>query len=119
MTRRPVVNRDELFFMADKMAAEGKQVTALALLASLGGGSLTTIYKYLEEWESTRKSKSSFAQRRSAANIPQTAGAELWRELKSEVDQLRTEVTELRGYVQSLREHNADLLAILASDRKP
>jgi hypothetical protein len=119
MPRRSVISRDELFFVADRMVAEGKQVTALAILASLGGGSLTTIYKYLEEWESGRQSKSSLEQHRSSPHTSQPTGVEMWRELKLEVDQLRTEVTELKGYVQSLREQNADLLGILASQKQP
>lgn len=54
MARRPVVDREELFEAASRLESEGKPVTALALLEALGGGSLTTIYKYLAEWEASR-----------------------------------------------------------------
>ena len=54
MARKAVIERDELIETANRMAAEGKQVTALSLLEALGGGSLTTIYKYLAEWEAAR-----------------------------------------------------------------
>lgn len=54
MARRAVIDRDELIETANTMAAEGRPVTALALLEALGGGSLTTIYKYLSEWEAAR-----------------------------------------------------------------
>jgi len=51
MARRPALERDEVFDAANTMAAEGKDVTATALLDALGGGSLRTIYKYLGEWQ--------------------------------------------------------------------
>lgn len=52
--RGPAVDRDELFEVADRMIADGKDVTALALHAELGRGSLTTIYKLLDEWKRLR-----------------------------------------------------------------
>ncbi len=54
MARRPVVDREELFEAANRLAAEGREVTALTLLNALGGGSLTTIYKHLSAWEAQR-----------------------------------------------------------------
>lgn len=54
MARRAVVERDELMETANRLAAEGKPVTALSLKEALGGGSFNTIYKYLGEWESSR-----------------------------------------------------------------
>jgi chromosome segregation ATPase len=55
MGRKALHTREEVFAAADQLAAEGRDVTASALLASLGGGSLTTIYKHLEAWETSRK----------------------------------------------------------------
>lgn len=52
--RGPAVDRDELFEVADRMIADGKDVTALTLHAELGRGSLTTIYKLLDEWKKLR-----------------------------------------------------------------
>lgn len=54
-TRRPPIDPEEVFRSADAMVQEGKQVTALAILDALGGGSLRTIYKHLTEWEKNRK----------------------------------------------------------------
>ena len=48
MARRQPIAPDELFETANRLKAEGKEVTALALLDALGGGSLSTIYKHLE-----------------------------------------------------------------------
>ncbi len=58
MTRRAGLTEQDVFDAASQLEAMGKQVTALKVLAMLGGGSLTTIYRYLEDWESTRKEQS-------------------------------------------------------------
>lgn len=55
MGRKALHTREEVFAAADQLAANGRDVTASALLATLGGGSLTTIYKHLEAWEASRK----------------------------------------------------------------
>ncbi|HEY9869422.1 MAG TPA: DNA-binding protein [Candidatus Obscuribacterales bacterium] len=84
MARRAVIDREELFEAADRMAGAGKDVTALALLNALGGGSLTTIYKYLAEWEAGRPKA---PQASGSAEIPdavQTAFASAWRVAASE-----------------------------------
>lgn len=57
MGRKALHTQDEVFAAADRMAAAGEDVTASALLATLGGGSLTTIYKHLEAWEAAHKDK--------------------------------------------------------------
>lgn len=54
MARRAVVQQEEVFDAAEKLAADGKEVSALAVLSALGGGSLTTIYKHLSAWEASR-----------------------------------------------------------------
>lgn len=54
MARRRAIEADELFETANRLQAEGKEVTATGLLDALGGGSLRTIYKYLEDWQRRR-----------------------------------------------------------------
>lgn len=54
MARRQAIAADELFETANRLKAEGKEVTALALLDALGGGSLSTIYKHLEVWQASK-----------------------------------------------------------------
>lgn len=54
MARRRAIEADELFETANRLKAEGKEVTAVALLDALGGGSLRTIYKHLEVWQASR-----------------------------------------------------------------
>ena len=54
MARRRAIEADELCETANRLKAEGKDVTAVALLDALGGGSLRTIYKHLEVWQQSR-----------------------------------------------------------------
>jgi chromosome segregation ATPase len=54
MARRQAIDPEELFETANRLQAEGKEVTATALLDALGGGSLRTIYKYLDMWKDKR-----------------------------------------------------------------
>ena len=51
MARRRAIEPEELFETANRLKAEGKEVSATALLDALGGGSLRTIYKLLEQWD--------------------------------------------------------------------
>lgn len=54
MARRRAIEADELFETANRLQADGKEVSATALLDALGGGSLRTIYKLLEAWQQRR-----------------------------------------------------------------
>ena len=54
MARGPNINQDELFEAANRLEAEGKEVTAQALLTALGRGSYTTVYKHLDAWKASR-----------------------------------------------------------------
>lgn len=54
MARRPGVTQEEVFVAAEQLAGDRKEVSALAVLDALGGGSLTTIYKHLNAWEASR-----------------------------------------------------------------
>ena len=68
MTRRDVLTEKEVFDAANQLEAMGKQVTALKILSMLGGGSLTTIYKYLDSWESAKRERQANA---TSNEIPQ------------------------------------------------
>jgi DNA repair exonuclease SbcCD ATPase subunit len=54
MARRRAVEADEFFETANRLTAEDKEVTATTMLDALGGGSLRTIYKHLDEWKRRR-----------------------------------------------------------------
>lgn len=79
MVRRAVIDRQELFRAANAMADEGKDVTALALLDKLGGGSLTTIYKYLSEWEVERPATAPAEDQNKVPDQVQNAFMNTWR----------------------------------------
>jgi hypothetical protein len=51
---RKMIEREELFQAAESLSDQGKEVTAIALRHLLGRGSLTTVYKYLADWEASR-----------------------------------------------------------------
>ncbi|HEY9871516.1 MAG TPA: DNA-binding protein [Candidatus Obscuribacterales bacterium] len=94
MPRRAVIDREELFKTANALATEGKDVTALALLNALGGGRLTTIYKYLAEWEASQPKTTQAA---GSAEIPepvQAAFASAWRAAATEAAKETTAVKE-------------------------
>lgn len=55
MGRKAMHTAAEVFEVADRMAANGQEVTPTALLQALGGGSLTTIYKHLDAWQTSKK----------------------------------------------------------------
>ena len=55
MGRKALHTQEQVFAAADQLVTDGQDVTASGLLAALGGGSLTTIYKHLEAWETNRK----------------------------------------------------------------
>lgn len=77
--RGPALDREELFETADRMVADGKDVTALSLHTELGRGSLTTIYKLLDEWKRLRPAP---AKRSDNAEVPESVKAALlstWR----------------------------------------
>lgn len=55
MGRKALHTQEQVFEVADRMAAGGQEVTPTALLQALGGGSLTTIYKHLDAWQTSKK----------------------------------------------------------------
>lgn len=56
MGRKAAHTKEQVFQAADRLAASGQEVTATLLRDELGGGSLTTIYKHLDEWSASKKS---------------------------------------------------------------
>ena len=54
MARNIPIDRDEVIETANRLEAEGKEVTALTMLSALGRGSLTTIYKHLDAWRESK-----------------------------------------------------------------
>lgn len=93
MARRRAIEPDELFETANRLQAEGKEVTAVALLDALGGGSLRTIYKHLETWQAQRPQ----VVKKEPAEIPpavQGGFANAWRLATAEADRQAQEVKD-------------------------
>ena len=78
MARTVGIDRDEVFETANRLEAEGKEVTALSMLAALGRGSLTTIYKYLDAWKESKPVKNPIVQVEQPEPV-KTAFATAWR----------------------------------------
>jgi hypothetical protein len=78
MARNVGIDREEVFETANRLEAEGKEVTALSMLAALGRGSLTTIYKYLDAWKSQKPVKTPSVQAEPPEQV-KTAFATAWR----------------------------------------
>lgn len=93
MARGPVIAEDELFEVANRLEAEGKEVTALALLEALGRGSLTTIYKHLEVWKSAKPAKVQLSNNEMPERV-KSAFMVAWREASQEAGLAVEEVRE-------------------------
>lgn len=94
MARRAVIDRQDLFKAANAIADEGKDVTALALLDKLGGGSLTTIYKYLSEWLVERPATAPADEEKKVPDQVQNAFMNTWRIATLEAARETTAVKE-------------------------
>jgi hypothetical protein len=51
------LTKDQIWAVADRLAAEGKAPTLAAVRKALGSGSFTTISEAMREWRQRRKEK--------------------------------------------------------------
>lgn len=113
MARRQAIDPEELFETANRMKAEGKEVTAMALLDALGGGSLSTIYKHLEAWNAARPTEVIVKPEEIPAAV-QASFAAAWRlaaqESKREVTEVKEKAKE--EVAAALRQFHGALEAI-------
>lgn len=54
---KPLVTEDSVFKMADQIHDEGQEPTILLVQERIGGGSYSTVKKYLDQWKEQRKSQ--------------------------------------------------------------
>ena len=92
MARRHPIDPDELFETANRLVVEGKEVTATALLDALGGGSLRTIYKYLEQW----KDKSPIVPVKKTVEIPDRVQASFSMAWRMATDEAAIEIEAVK-----------------------
>jgi DNA repair ATPase RecN len=94
MGRRALFTQEQVFDTADRLAAEGKEVTATTLLSALGGGSLTTIYRHFTAWQESRPASSGVSAPIEIPDPVQGAFATAWRVAASEAAREVTSVRE-------------------------
>lgn len=94
MGRKALYSEQEVFLAADALAGEGKEVTAMALLGALGGGSLTTIYKHLDVWRASRPAATGTGIPLEIPEPVQGAFSAAWRAAVSEASREVTTVRE-------------------------
>ncbi len=104
MGRRALFTQEQVFETADRLAGEGKEVTATTLLNALGGGSLTTIYKHFTAWQEVRPAASMMPAPIELPDSVQGAFAAAWRvattEAAREVATVREKAAEEVGAAQ-------------------
>jgi chromosome segregation ATPase len=119
MARGPVIQEDELFEVANRLEAEGKEVTALALLEALGRGSLTTIYKHLEVWKTAKPAKVQLSNNEMPDRV-KSAFLVAWREASQEaglaVEEAREKAKE--EVAAALKQFHGALEAIAKLERE-
>jgi len=97
MARSQALDADELFETANRLQAEGKEVTAVSLLNALGRGSLTTIYRHLETWKNSRPARPVLSNNETP-ELVKNAFAVAWREARQEaaleVEAIKTKAAE-------------------------
>ena len=64
---KAVVTRERVFETADQLGAAGEEPTIITVQARIGGGSYTTIKRYLDEWHTARQ-----AAQQQRAELPDT-----------------------------------------------
>ncbi|NJL70990.1 MAG: hypothetical protein HC888_04910, partial [Candidatus Competibacteraceae bacterium] len=109
----------ELFEVANRLEAEGKEVTALALLEALGRGSLTTIYKHLEVWKTAKPSKAQLSNNEMPDRV-KSAFLVAWREASQEAGQAVEEAREKakEEVAAALRQFHGALEAIAKLEKE-
>jgi chromosome segregation ATPase len=94
MARRPALDREEVFQAANTLKSEGKEVTAVALLDALGGGSLRTIYKHMEEWQKEQPQAAGNGQKTEVPEAVLAAFMSTWRTAAAEAAKETTAVRD-------------------------
>lgn len=79
MGRKALVSEKDVFEACDTLTAEGREVNATTLLAMLGAGSFTTIYKHLSTWQAARMASATPASTGEMPDSARTAFATAWK----------------------------------------
>ncbi len=127
MARGAGIDPEELFDAANRLEADGKEVTALSLLNALGRGSLTTIYKHLEDWKKAKPTQIAVgnseipeAVRNAFAGTWRVAALEAAREVSAvkekAAEEVKDAIRQFHGALEAIekleKESDADALEI-------
>lgn len=96
---RAIVTQEAVFVVADQLVAAGQDATIIAVQAQIGGGSYTTIKRFLDQWRAERE-----AARQPTVDLPAelaSRGSELVRALwLAATDLAEQRVTQIRAEAQ-------------------
>ena len=91
---KPVVTQERVFEIADSLTERGEDPTILSVQAAIGGGSYSTVKRYIDIWkEAERRRRSHAALPDAAIDRLMTLGREFWTLLEErsaqQLEQLR------------------------------
>jgi len=130
---KAVVTQERVFEVADTLTARGEDPSILSVQAAIGGGSYSTVKRYLDVWkEAGRQRRAQIALPDAAVERLMSLGRDFWALLEErtalQVDQIRArakqEAAALEAQVRQAEqaiaklEHDKDRLEQLAADRE-
>jgi len=130
---KAVVTQERVFEVADTLTARGEDPSILSVQAAIGGGSYSTVKRYLDVWkEAGRQRRAQIALPEAAVERLMSLGRDFWALLEErtalQVDQIRARAKEeaaaleaqVRQAEQAIAklEHDKDRLEQLAADRE-
>ena len=130
---KAVVTQERVFEVADTLTARGEDPSILSVQAAIGGGSYSTVKRYLDVWkEAGRQRRAQIALPDAAVERLMSLGRDFWALLEErtalQVDQIRARAKEeaaaleaqVRQAEQAIAklEHDKDRLEQLAADRE-
>ena len=130
---KAVVTQERVFEVADTLTARGEDPSILSVQAAIGGGSYSTVKRYLDVWkEAGRQRRAQIALPDAAVERLMSLGRDFWALLEErtalQVDQIRArakqEAAALEAQVRQAEqaiaklEHDKDRLEQLAADHE-
>ena len=130
---KSMVTQERVFEVADRLTERGEEPSILSVQAAIGGGSYSTVKRYLDVWKETgRQSRAQITLPDSAVERLMSLGRDFWALLEErtarEVDQIRAsakdEVATLDAQVRQAEqviaklEHDKEQLEQLADERE-
>ena len=120
---KSLVTQERVFEVADVLTGRGEEPSILSVQAAIGGGSYTTVKRYLDVWKETGR------QRRAQVALPEAAverlmglGRDFWALLEErtarEVDQIRANAKEEASALKAQLHQAEQAIAKLEQDKE-